>query len=54
MEEKLTDFAFFVQDFNTKALTKEHMYNLYGIVIEDTTDLISAVKDYIKKYFKDV
>lgn len=48
---ELTDFAFFVQDFNTKEITSDKLYELYGVKVGDKTDLIEAVNRYYLKHF---
>lgn len=48
--EQAIDLAFFVQDFNTKSLTSDKIYDLYGVTVNDRTDLIDAVERYYNKY----
>lgn len=50
--DELTDFAFFVQDFNTKEITTDILFELYGVRVDDHTDLIEAVSRYYLKHFK--
>lgn len=49
--DELTDFAFFIQDFNTKEITSDKLYELYGVKVGDHTDLIEAVNRYYLKHF---
>ena len=49
----LVDFAYFVTDFQSRAFSNDNIEKLYGVKVEDRTDVIESTRIYMNKYEKE-